>query len=58
MCLLTQADFFLKVLFIYLRERERKNEHSGGGGTEGEREVDSPLSTQPDAELDPRTLRS
>ena len=27
-----------------------------GGGAEGEREADSPLTREPDGELDPRTL--
>ena len=40
---------FLKILFIYLREREKKR----GWG-----DADSPLSTEPDLGLDPRTLRS
>ena len=51
--------FFFKILSIYLRERERalwvptcKHE----GGAEGE--ADSPLSKEPDAGLDPRTLGS
>jgi len=42
--------FFKKILFIYLRERK------GEGETEGE--ADSPLSREPDAGLNPRTLRS
>ena len=29
-----------------------------GGGAEGEREADSPLSREPDVGLDPRTLGS
>jgi len=41
-------------LFIYLREREHKQE----GGTEREREGDSLPSREPDAELDPKTPRS
>ena len=45
---------WLKILLIYLRERER--EHKQGGGAEGERETDSPLSREPDVGLDPRTL--
>ena len=44
-------SFFLKILFIYLRKRER-----AGGGAEGE--ADSPLNREPHAELEPRTLRS
>ena len=46
--------FFKKILFIYLKERER--ERMGGEGAEGE--VASPLSREPDAGLDSRTLRS
>ena len=49
---------FLKVLFTCLREREQRAQ--GGVGEEGgaEGEADSPLSREPDSELDPRTLRS
>ena len=46
--------FYLKILFIYLRERQREREHQQGG----EGEADSPLSGEPDAGLDSRTLRS
>ena len=48
---------FFKIfyLFIYLREREIKQEWEGA---EGEGEADSPLSSEPDAGLDIRTLRS
>ena len=42
-------DFFLKILLINLFERE-------GRGREGE--ADLPLSKEPDAGLDPRTLGS
>ena len=51
-----------KALCIHLREREREREREGatGGGAEGEREsqADSLLSAEPDAGLDPTTLRS
>ena len=56
--------FFFKILFIYLRKsvcvRERK--HKQGVGAEGDREAGSPLSGDPDVELNarlnPRTLES
>ena len=42
-----------------MREREREREKARAGGrAEGEREADSPLSREPDAGLDPRTLGS
>ena len=47
--------------FIYLFDRERKWENTsrcGGGGQQAEGEADCPLSREPHAELDPRTLRS
>ena len=42
--------FFLKILFIYLTERES----TVGRRAEGEGEADSPLSREPDTGLDPR----
>ena len=45
--------FFLKILFIYKRER-----HKQGGGAEAEGEAGSPLSREPNLGLDPRTLES
>ena len=45
--------FFLRVLFIYLREREHEL-----GEQQREREKYSLLSRQLDLGLDPRTLRS
>ena len=53
-----QADtysihLFFKILFTYyLRDRAQAG---GGTGGEGERETGSPLSREPNAELDPRT---
>ena len=44
----------LKIVFIYLRKRE----HEQGRGAEREAEADSPLSREPDAGLNPRTLGS
>ena len=42
--------------FMYLFERERAQEKAQAGGeAEGEGEADSPLSREPDAELNPRT---
>ena len=47
------SEFFLKILFIWERE------HAGAEAeAEGEGEADSPLSREPNAGLDPRTLRS
>ena len=48
--------FFLKILFIYLREGERKRGSTSGG--EGQREKLSPYRQDPNAGLDPRTLGS
>ena len=44
--------FFLKISFIYLRERESTQAE---GGVEGE--TDSPLGREPDLGLNLRTLR-
>ena len=46
--------------FIYLVETKREQTHKGKreGRAEGEGEADSPLSKEPDAGLNPRTLRS
>ena len=52
-------NFFIKHIFkdfIYLFERERR-EHKWCRRGEGEGEVDYLLSREPDAGLDPRTLR-
>ena len=49
------------MLFIYLTERERERERSQAGreaGRERGREAGSLLSKEPDAVLDPKTLRS
>ena len=46
-------DFLKNILFIYLREKE----HKCGEGAEGEGEADSPWGREPDAGLNPRTLR-
>ena len=46
--------FQKKILFMYLRKRERERKQGGRG--EGEGETDSPLSREPNAVLDPRTL--
>ena len=48
---------FLKKDFIYLFDRE-KPQVDREAGREREREAGSPLSREPDAGLDPRTLRS
>ena len=50
---------FYKILFIRERERERERISRGSGKQRGrERETDSPLSREPHAGLDPRSLRS
>ena len=47
---------FLRFYFIYLTGRERASEHKQGEQqSEGEGEAGSPLSREPDMELDPRT---
>ena len=48
--------FFLKIFFIYLRERETKpavRELKQGGGAEGEGEAGSSLSMEPNVGLSP-----
>ena len=51
--------YFLKILIIYLTERECVHKHKWGEWqAEGEGEADSPWSREPDAELDPKTLGS
>ena len=47
--------FFLKILFIYLTDRDHRY---AGRQREREEEAGSLLSREPDAGLDPRTLRS
>ena len=49
----------LKRFFIYSFERVSEREHEEGGGTEEEREADSPLSREPNIgrRVDPRILR-
>jgi len=49
--------FFLKILFIYLTGRDTVREGTQAGGV-GEGEGGFPLSREPDAGLDPRTLGS
>ena len=52
-------NLFKKVLFIYLREKEwRCGERELRRGAKGAGQADSMLSTEPDAGLDPMTLRS
>jgi len=46
---------FLKILFICLTERETVREGTQAGGV-GEGEAGFPLSREPNAGLDPRTL--
>jgi len=48
---------FSKILFIYLRDRDRHTARAGGGQRGRERQT-SPLSMEPNSGLDPRTLRS
>ena len=53
----TRFYYFLKILCIYLSEREREHKQ-GVLQTEGEEEAGSQRSREPDAGLDPRTLGS
>ena len=56
--------FFFKILLNYLTERERARDRERARGREREREVeeegeaDSPLSREPEVELNPKTPRS
>ena len=52
----SRGTFFLKILFIYLTERERSQVGREAGRERGE--AGSLLSREPDAGLDPRTLGS
>lgn len=55
--ILTSGLHFYVLFKIFIRERERKHEH-GGGQWEGENpQADCPLSAEPEARLNPRTLR-
>ena len=50
---------FFNVLFIYLLEREReRKKREREDGHRGREETDSPLSREPNIELDPKTLGS
>jgi len=49
--------FFLKILFLYLTERDTAREATQAGGV-GEGEAGFPPSREPDVGLDPRTLGS
>ena len=49
--------YFLKILFIYLTERDTAREGTQVGGVE-EGEAGLPLSREPDGGLHPRTLGS
>jgi len=51
----TKDLFFLKILFIYLTERDTVRAGSQAGGV-GEGEAGFLLSREPNAGLDPRTL--
>jgi len=46
--------FFLKILFIFLTERDIARAGTQAGGV-GEEEAGLPLSREPDVGLDPRT---
>ena len=48
--------FFFKILFIFWHNVSEHKQGEGQAKEEGE--ADSPLSREPDARLDPRTLRS
>ena len=56
-CLTSFKSFFFKD-FIYLFERQSTREQWGGAETEAKGEAESLLSREPNAGLDPRTLRS
>jgi len=49
---------FFNILFIHLRQRDKRERAWAGGEAEGEEEADSPLSQEPNVGLDPRTLGS
>ena len=49
--------FFFKIAFIYLTERDTAREGTQAGGV-AEGEAGFPLSREPDAGLDPKTLGS
>ena len=49
--------FFKKNIYLFIWERGRERAQVGEGA-EGEGEADFPLSREPDAGLDPKTLRS
>jgi len=49
--------FLIKILFLYWGERERESTSRGAWQAEGG-EADFPLSREPDAGLNLRTLRS
>ena len=49
--------FTLKILFIYLRQRDTKRKSMSREEAEGEGEADSLLSQAPDMGLDPRIQR-
>ena len=51
------SEVFFEILFIHLRKGGKERARPGGGA-EGREEVGSPLTMEPDLELDPRTLGS
>ena len=55
--IIREMQFFLKILFIYLTEREAAREGTQAGGV-GEGEAGFPPSREPDAGLDPITVGS
>ena len=50
--------FFLKILFIYLREIETASERGNTSRGSGRGEAGFPLSKEPDSGLDPRIVGS
>ena len=48
------GNFLKKIIYLFICKRERRNEST----SKGEGEADSPLSREPDAGLNSRTLRS
>ena len=57
---ITSKDLFFifLIFFIYDSHREKEREREAETQAEGEGEAGSPVSREPDAGLNPRTLRS
>ena len=57
-CLLFYLFLFFLKIYLFILEIESVSWGWGERGVEGEEQADSTLSAEPDAGLDPRTLRS